>query len=99
MNDVRRLHTAHRKLERCIAEVARLEGHTRGLPDAVVTEWVTVAACHSYDADGDTVAQVVTLLPSSNGGTPYHRLMGLLDYALTRCRAAILTDDTEAVSE
>lgn len=93
MNPTRELHRAHSKLERCIADVARLEAATRGLPEAVVTEWIAVAASHGYDSDGDSVVQIHVLVPTGNGGTPFHRLLGLIDYARTRMRNAILRDD------
>ncbi|TXJ75426.1 hypothetical protein E2C11_23220 [Streptomyces lavendulae] len=41
-------------------------------------------------------ANEVPVGPDGGGNVPYHRLMGLLDYALTRCRAAVASDDGDA---
>ena len=80
---------AYRKLEDAIREVTTLEGG-----QGVLTEWVVVFSTQRYDDDGDGVTQVGTLLPDGGGDVPYHRLMGLLDYALTRCRK-VVADDAE----
>lgn len=80
---------AYRKLEEAIHEVADAEGF-----EGVLTEWVVVAASQRYDEDGDGITQVGTLLPDGGGTVAYHRLMGLLDYALTRCRK-VVADDAE----
>jgi hypothetical protein len=75
---------AYARLDEALAEVARLEG-----ADGVLTEWIVVYSAQHYDEDGDAVAQVGTMVPGGGGHTPFHRLMGLLDYALTRCRAEV----------
>ncbi|MFJ9657603.1 hypothetical protein ACIRPR_06495 [Streptomyces griseoflavus] len=79
---------AYQRLRDAIEEVARLEG-----TEGVLTEWVVVTAHQRYDEDGDGITQIATLVPEGGGQTPYHRLMGLLDYALTRCRAEVARDD------
>ncbi|MGW5175917.1 hypothetical protein ACWERY_16335 [Streptomyces sp. NPDC004082] len=80
---------AYRKLEEVIREVTALEG-----AQGVLTEWVVVFSTQRYGDDGDGVTQVGTLLPNGGGDVPYHRVMGLLDYALTRCRK-VVADDAE----
>jgi hypothetical protein len=75
---------AYQRLEDAIKEVARIEE-----AEGVLTEWVVVTAFQRYDDEGDALTQVGTLLPDGGGHVPYHRMMGLLDYALTRCRAEI----------
>lgn len=75
---------AYRRLEEAIEEVGRLEG-----AEGVITEWVIAYATQRYDEDGDAVNQVGTMVPHGGGHLPYHRMMGLLDYALTMCRAEI----------
>lgn len=87
MEDTDQLKAAYANLEAAIAEAGRLQDF-----DGLITEWVVVAAVQSYDDDGDVRVQVGTLLPV-DGGVPYHRVMGLLDYSLTRCRAAVAVDD------
>lgn len=81
------LKQAYGRLEAAIVEVGNLEGF-----EGVITEWVIVAACQRLDDDGDGVTQVGTLLPDGGGRVPFHRLMGLLDYALTRTRAEVARD-------
>lgn len=81
------LKAAYQRLEEAIDDVTRLEG-----ADGVRTEWILVFATQHYDDDGDGLTQVGTVLPDS-GHVPYHRSMGLLDYALTRMRAEISRDD------
>jgi len=74
---------AYQRLADAIDAVARIEG-----ADGILTEWVVVTATQRYDEDGVALTQVCTLLPHG-GQVPHHRLMGLLDYALTLTRAAI----------
>ena len=80
------LKAAYQRLEAAIEDVLRLEGS-----DGVLTEWVLVASRQRYDHEGAST-QVATVVPIG-GGVPYHRLMGLLDYALTRARADVASDD------
>jgi hypothetical protein len=83
------LKAAYQRLAEAIDETARLEG-----AEGVLTEWTVIFATQRYDEDGDGITQVGTILPDG-GNVPYHRLMGLLDYALTRCRAAVASDDED----
>ena len=87
MSDSSELKAAYQRLEAAIDEVTRLEGF-----EGVLVEWVMVAASQRYDGDGDGITQVGVLLPDGGGQVPYHRIMGLLDYALTRQRAEIAND-------
>lgn len=83
------LKAAYERLAQSIEEVARLEG-----AEGVLTEWVIVFATQRFDSDGDGVTQVGITLPDGGGNVPYHRVMGLLDYAITRYRADVA--DAEA---
>ena len=78
------LKAAYQRLADSIDEVVRLEG-----AEGVLTEWVLVTATQRFDEDGDGLTQVGITLPDGGGQVPYHRVMGLLDYALTRYRAEI----------
>ena len=78
------LKAAYERLAHSIEEVARLEG-----AEGVLTEWVVVSATQRFDDDGVGVTQVGITLPDGGGQVPYHRVMGLLDYALTRYRADV----------
>ena len=78
---------AYRKLEEAIHAVTDAEGF-----QGVLVEWIVVAASQRYDEDGDGITQVGTLLPDGGGAVPYHRVIGLLDYALTRCRKEVAAD-------
>ncbi|MER6844797.1 DUF7213 family protein [Streptomyces platensis] len=88
MSDSPELKAAYQRLEEAIDEVTRLEGF-----EGVLVEWVIVAAAQRYDDDGDGITQVGVLVPDGGGHVPYHRTMGLLDYALTRQRAEVARDD------
>lgn len=79
---------AYARLEEAIREVNELGGG-----EGVLTEWLVVTATHSYDDDGDVLTQIGKLLPGGGGQVPYHHMMGLLDYALTRCRAEVATGE------
>lgn len=79
---------AYQRLADAINEVAHLEE-----AEGVLTEWAVIFAAQRYDQDGDGITQVGTILPEGGGGIPYHRLMGLLDYTLTRCRAEVARYD------
>lgn len=78
------LKAAYERLTQSIEEVARLEG-----AEGVLTEWVIIFASQHFDSDGDGITQVGITLPDGGGQVPYHRVMGLLDYALTRYRADV----------
>ena len=80
--------SAYRRLAEAIDEVARLEGS-----EGVLTEWVVIGALQRYDEDGDGITSIAMLLPDGGGQVPYHRSMGLLDYALTRMRSDVARDD------
>jgi hypothetical protein len=79
---------AYARLEEAIKEVGRLEGS-----DGVLTEWAVLATVQRYDGDGDGITQVLMLLPDGGGQTPHHRIMGLLDFQLTRMRAEISQEE------
>lgn len=57
----------------------------------VVTEYVTIYSQQGWDADGDQCTAVGTAV--DGGTTPIHRLLGLCEYASTRYRKLIATDD------
>lgn len=75
---------AYQRLEYAIREVAALEG-AEGIP----TDWVIVAAFQRYEGD-EHRTQILRLLPPND--IPYHRIMGLLDYAHTLYRHEITED-------
>jgi hypothetical protein len=75
---------AYQRLEAAILEVAQLEG-----AEGVLTEWIVVSAHQRFDGD-DHATQVMRLLPLDV--MPYHRAMGLLDYAHTLYRHEITED-------
>lgn len=77
------LKAAYQQLEKSIGEVARLEG-----AQGVLLEWVVVTAHQRYDDDGDPQVQIGQWMPDGMD-VPYHRVMGLLDYALTLRRHEI----------
>lgn len=78
------LKAAYQQLEDAIRTVSELEG-----AEGVITEWIVVTAHQSYDDDGDPRTQIGQWMPGGGDGVPYHRAMGLLDYALTMRRAEI----------
>ncbi|MGW3144870.1 hypothetical protein ACWDG1_09345 [Streptomyces sp. NPDC001177] len=75
---------AYQRLEAAIQDVARLEG-----AEGVLLEWVVVTAHQHYDDDGDPQVQVGQWVPGGGDHVPYHRLLGLLDYATTMRRHEI----------
>lgn len=80
------LKAAYQRLEEAVLDVGRLEGF-----EGVLTEWVVVTSTQRFEAGG--ITQIGTLVPEGHGQVPYHRLMGLLDYALTRMRAEVARDE------
>lgn len=54
----------------------------------MLTEWVVVTAHQSYDDNGQPSVQIGQWMPDG-GEIPFHRVMGLLDYALTLRRHQI----------
>lgn len=75
---------AYQRLEAAIADVARIEG-----AEGFLLEWVVVTAHQHYGDDGDPRVQIGQWVPGGGDHVPYHRLMGLLDYALTLRRAEV----------
>lgn len=86
-DDAAERRAVYQRLEEAIEACARFEGAT-----GVLTDWTAVYATQRYDSDGDSLSQIGRLTPGGSG-IPYHRVMGLLDYALTRCRAEVADDD------
>jgi hypothetical protein len=74
---------AYDRLAEAIRDVSNLEG-----AEGVITEWVVVSAHQHYDDDGQQQTQIGQWMPGGDP-VPYHRVMGLLDYALTLRRAEI----------
>lgn len=76
------LEQAHQAVEKALENLARLLG-----AEGIMTEWTSVVSFQSFgEKQGDSSTQIVRLYPDD---VPYHRSMGLLDYALTRMRANI----------
>lgn len=82
MTEQEEMDQAHRELEAAIEKLARMLG-----AEGVIGEWTTVVAFQTFgDEPGTGTTQIVRLFPDD---VPYHRSMGLLDYALTRMRSSI----------
>lgn len=86
-SDTAERRAAYQALEDAVDACARLEG----AEDGVLTDWVAVYAVQSYGDDGGSPAYIGRLTPEG-AGIPYHRIMGLLDYALTKCRGEVVSD-------
>lgn len=83
------LDAAHRELEAAIEKLSRLLG-----AEGVIAEWTAVVAFQSMGEErGDSTTQIIRLFPDD---VPYHRSMGLLDYALTRMRFNIGRLDSDS---
>jgi hypothetical protein len=81
---------AYARLNQAIDDVVHLEGG-----EGMLTDWVVVAATHRFGADGGTVNQQWRLTSGgTRGDLPWYRLIGLLDFELTRARNEI--NDEEA---
>lgn len=59
----------------------------------VLTEYVVVTAQQTYDEAGDGLTAVGCIY--RDGDVPMHRVLGLLEYAATRTRKRIATDDED----
>lgn len=81
-SDPTQLKVAYERLEAAIEEVCRLEGS-----DGVMTEWVVLICHQRFDDDGDGISEYGKLVPHGGRQMPHHRVMGLLDFQLTRLRA------------
>jgi len=79
------LRDAYNRLEKAIGDVSRIETF-----EGVLTEWVVVTSYQRYGDDGKAVVQIGRLV--SDGTAPYHRVMGLLDYAQALYRAEVTED-------
>lgn len=69
------------------AKVASLES------GGILTDWITIAAEQNFDEDGDGITRVATFI--ADGSLPMYRIIGLLEYALTRYRALVATAEVE----
>lgn len=75
------LKAAQEELATSVEKVSRLLG-----AEGVIGEWTAVVSFQYFDKDGDSTTQIIRLFPDD---VPYHRSLGLLDYALTRMRSNI----------
>lgn len=84
------LQAAYERLEEAIKDVCKLQE-----VEGTLTDWTVVTASLRIEPDGWGFTTIDTLVPGGGGGgqSPVHRVMGLLDYALTRCRAAVVFDE------
>lgn len=73
----------YQRLEEAVEACARFEGAS-----GVLTDWIAVYATQNYNDTGDSPAQIGRLTPQGKGA-PVHRVLGLLDYAVTKCRAEV----------
>jgi hypothetical protein len=81
---------AYANLERAIQDVLRVR-EVEGL----LVEYVTVCSVQRFDEDGDPLSSVMMLLPNGSGA-PYHRIMGLVEYAQIVMRAEVARNELEA---
>lgn len=70
------------QLEEAIREVGQMEGF-----EGLLTDWVVVAAYQRFEEDGRSVTTIGRLVPARE--LPYHRMLGLLGFALARAHAEI----------
>ncbi|AYF29302.1 hypothetical protein CSH63_17890 [Micromonospora tulbaghiae] len=59
----------------------------------ILTEYVVVTSQQRFDEDGDGITAIGCINRDSD--VPYHRVLGLLEFAATRTRKDIATDDDE----
>lgn len=78
-----KLAEAYRQLAAAIREVSMLEG-----AKGILTDWIVVSAHQYYSDEGKARTQIGQWLPDGEE-LPYHRVMGLLDYAITLRRHEI----------
>lgn len=72
---------AEKEVEIALDKLGRLLG-----AEGVMAEWTSVVAYQAYNEEGQGTTQIVRLFPDN---VPYHRSLGLLDYASTRMRMNI----------
>jgi len=84
------LKEAYTELEASLEKLLRLRG-----AEGVLTEYVMLASLQSFDEEGDAVASVMMVLPHE-GGIPYHRALGLVDYTQTVLRAEVARNEAGA---
>ena len=65
-----------------------------GADDGLLTDWIVIAAVQNLDEDGDCITQVSTVFP--DGTMPYHRIVGLIEYARIRYQAKIARHDPDS---
>jgi hypothetical protein len=74
---------AYQRLDAAIQEVSRSE-ECEGVP----LEWVVVAY-QRFEDDGASISPIGRLVPDGGNRVPFHRILGLLDYAHTHARAEV----------
>lgn len=79
------------------ALTAAIEAHVKAYVDDghgwVMSEYVVVLSQHRYDENGDGHTGVG--IAYRDGDVPVHRALGLVEYAATRMRALITSDDED----
>lgn len=69
------LKKAYRDLDALLRRIVTLEG----LNDGMLVDWVVLGAVESFNEAGDSISMVARMLPDRGSGTPYYRVLGLLD--------------------
>ncbi|MEU0081380.1 hypothetical protein ABZY58_26060 [Micromonospora tulbaghiae] len=59
----------------------------------VLTEYVVVTSQQRFDEEGNSITAIGFI--NRDGDVPYHRILGLLEYAATRTRKHIATDEDD----
>jgi hypothetical protein len=86
--DAAEIKAAYAALDLALRDVLRIQG-----AEGLLTEWVSLCAIQRYDDDGDALTSITMLLPDGGGQVPYHRLLGLIEYARTVAKAEIAANE------
>lgn len=82
------LRDAYAKLDEAIQRVCELEADGES---AHLVDWVVITASQFFQGDDAWSRTNMLIDPAAN--TPFYRILGLLEFALTRARAECLRDD------
>lgn len=90
MSQEAELKAAYADLVSQIEKIAYLEGQK-----GIIVDWTVLVATQDFDEEGVGVTAVGYLLPPDRS-MPWHRVLGLIDFAKTMIRKEILTPDDDS---
>lgn len=77
----------HRNIEESLRKITALQRR-----EGLLTDWIILSSVQSFDREGNATTNV-GWCTNPEGGIPYHRMLGLIEYAKTMLQQEVLEDE------